>query len=377
MQTPNMARFFLASTDPHYLKDAPGGNAYLTEDADGAPARQDRLCRALRAVPLEQAAAAARRSRSGERQRARLSDRLERVLGLDEDRGLQGADAGDRARETISSRATILSTELRVPITLLGINACSPLATNAIRDNIWDNFSSESYKTLPSVGTIKIRHPVTGKEMDYPLPAGGRGYIRPASLVSLWSTAPFLQNNTVGPFEWSPSVEARMRSFEQSIEQMLWPERRDEGSAVCEPRTVPASASSTASPSTATSKCPKATSRRRCAPLVGLSRRLFPFIGGEGASVKIGPFPKGMPVGLITNIDLLGDDLPPAERDEHRRKLLALVKRAMRELKGNTDFGAALARPGRRHARASASARISSSTRDTTSAPTTSRKSPA
>ena len=25
MQTPNMARFFLASTDPHYLKDAPGG----------------------------------------------------------------------------------------------------------------------------------------------------------------------------------------------------------------------------------------------------------------------------------------------------------------------------------------------------------------
>src|SRR5207342_3462471 len=26
MQTPNMALFFLASTDPHYLKDAPGGN---------------------------------------------------------------------------------------------------------------------------------------------------------------------------------------------------------------------------------------------------------------------------------------------------------------------------------------------------------------
>ncbi len=72
-----------------------------------------------------------------------------------------------------------LSTELRVPITLLGINACSPIATNAIRNNIWDNFSSESYKTLPSAGTIKIRHPITGQEMDYPLPAGGRGYIRP------------------------------------------------------------------------------------------------------------------------------------------------------------------------------------------------------
>ena len=58
------------------------------------------------------------------------------------------------------------------------------------------------------------------------MPAGGRGYTRPPSLISLWSTAPFLLNNTVGPFEPSPSVEGRMRSFQASIEQMLWPERR-------------------------------------------------------------------------------------------------------------------------------------------------------
>ena len=45
-----------------------------------------------------------------------------------------------------------LSTELRVPVTLLETNACSPLATNAIAGNIWDNFSSQSYKDLPSVG---------------------------------------------------------------------------------------------------------------------------------------------------------------------------------------------------------------------------------
>ena len=42
------------------------------------------------------------------------------------------------------------------------------------------------------------------------MPAGGRGYTRPASLVSLWSTAPFLLNNSVGQFDPSPSVEARM-----------------------------------------------------------------------------------------------------------------------------------------------------------------------
>ena len=41
-----------------------------------------------------------------------------------------------------------LSNDGRVPVTLLQTNACSPLATNAIADNIWDNFSSASYKQL-------------------------------------------------------------------------------------------------------------------------------------------------------------------------------------------------------------------------------------
>ena len=60
------------------------------------------------------------------------------------------------------------------------------------------------------------------------MPAGGRGYTRPPSLISLWSTAPFLLNNTVGgPFEQDPSVDARMRVFQASIEQMLWPEKRE------------------------------------------------------------------------------------------------------------------------------------------------------
>ncbi|MBV9157429.1 MAG: hypothetical protein JO097_14285, partial [Acidobacteriaceae bacterium] len=33
-QTPDLALFFLKTTDPHHLKDAPGGDAYLTKDAD-------------------------------------------------------------------------------------------------------------------------------------------------------------------------------------------------------------------------------------------------------------------------------------------------------------------------------------------------------
>src|SRR5262245_27831244 len=34
LQTPYMARFFLKSTEPHHLRDAPGGSAFLTESAD-------------------------------------------------------------------------------------------------------------------------------------------------------------------------------------------------------------------------------------------------------------------------------------------------------------------------------------------------------
>src|SRR6266849_403843 len=119
-----------------------------------------------------------------------------------------------------------LSNDLRVPVTLLQTNACSPLATNALAGNIWDNFSSQSYKDLPSVGPITVYDPFTGEAKPYQMPDGGRGYTRVPSLISLWSTAPFLLNNSVGPFDPDPSVAARVKVFDASIEQMLWPEKR-------------------------------------------------------------------------------------------------------------------------------------------------------
>jgi hypothetical protein len=341
MQTPNMARFLLASTDPHYLKDAPDSAKHLGDD-------RDRIQRG-KVVFAERCA----------RCHSSKLPALPAGLDLENANGPGYLTAWNtywewtktepfkaRMREIALAddflKGNYLSTELRVPVTLLGINACSPLGTNAIRGNIWDNFSSESYKTLPSAGTITIRQPVNGKELEYPLPGGGRGYIRPASLESLWSTAPFLQNNTIGPFEWRPSVEARMRAFDQAIEQMLWPERRGKdpmfgaeegpGVGVIDRLTVDSYL-----------EVPESYISLPLRPLIRLSRKLFPFIGGDGASVRLGPFPKGMPVGLITNIDLLGEDLPPAEREEHRRKLRVLLKRALRELKGNRDFGAAFA----------------------------------
>ena len=88
-------------------------------------------------------------------------------------------------------------------------------------------FLRHSYKELPSVGAITVYDPFTGAPQQYQMPAGGRGYTRVPSLISLWSTAPFLLNNSVGRFNPSPSVEARMASFNDSITKMLWPEKRE------------------------------------------------------------------------------------------------------------------------------------------------------
>jgi hypothetical protein len=134
-----------------------------------------------------------------------------------------------------------------------------------------------------------------------------------------------------------------MRSFQRSIEQMLWPERRDKdplfanenrpGVGVIDRITVDSYV-----------EVPEGYIPPALRGLVGLSRRLFPFIGGSGYSVRIGPFPKGMPVGLMANMDLLGDELPPAERAAHKKKLLALVKHAKEALKEEKNFGAIFAR---------------------------------
>jgi hypothetical protein len=159
----------------------------------------------------------------------------------------------------------------------------------------------------------------------------------------VWSTAPFLQNNTVGRFDGDPSVKARMERFEDAIRQLLWPETRkkDEifgsenapGVGVIDRMTADSWLDVSAG------YVPD-----YLRPLISASHRFLPFIGGTGGSLSIGPFPKGTPVGLITNMDLLGADLSDAERREHRRKLLTLLKHLKRELKAGQDFGSVVAK---------------------------------
>src|SRR6185312_3448210 len=200
-QTFNLAQFFLSNaTDAHKLKDAPGGTAYLTTSrsmlARGKIVFAERCARCHSSKIPTPAPGVDPGGCSG----PNYLDCWNRYWAW-----TKTDDFKSKMRVMVLAKDFLdnnfLSTDLRVPVTLLQTNACSPLATNAIAGNIWDNFSSQSYKELPSVGDVTVYNPLTGAPQQFKMPGGGRGFTRPASLISVWSSAPYLLNNSVGTFE--------------------------------------------------------------------------------------------------------------------------------------------------------------------------------
>jgi hypothetical protein len=338
-QTFATAQFFLKTTDPHYLKDAPGGITYQTKDkavlARGKVVFAENCARCHSSKLPPMAKGLDPNGCNGKDYMSCWNAYFEWTKTPEFKEQMKKIVLADDFLEN-----NYLSAEFRVPVTLLHTNACSPLATNAIGGNIWDNFSSQSYKDLPSAGEITYYHPITGEPKKYMLPAGGRGYTRPPSLVSAWSTAPFLLNNTVGPFEWEPSVEARMRSFQASIEQMLWPERRVHDTYLGDkvPGTIDRTDQTTYL-RIASGYLPDALRQ-----MLPLGQRLAPWLFGAGSGIQLGPIPKGTPVGLLTNVNPFAEE--PSQQLDHDAQLLGLVTKLdhdLRELGPNaTDQQAAI-----------------------------------
>lgn len=224
--TPFMAAYLTEAGRPDRLKDAPGGDQYLKADETtlkrGKIAFAD-FCARCHSSKLPEFAWKA--MEPGGCSGPDYLTCFKRYWDL-----TKTGEFKEKMREIVLApdflENNYLSTDARIPVTLLRTNACSSLGTNAIRNNIWDNFSSQTYKDLPSVGEITVQDPFTGERSHYKMPGGGLGYTRVPSLISIWSTAPFLLNNQLGPFDEDPSVESRMKSFEASIEQLLWPEKR-------------------------------------------------------------------------------------------------------------------------------------------------------
>jgi hypothetical protein len=318
-QTADLALFFLKSTDAHHLKDAPVGPTYMTETAKDVTRGKEVFADRCARCHSSKAPAPPPDANPGLCSGPGYLDCWNKYFAW-----TQTDDFKSKMKPIVLANDFLdnnfLSTDLRVPVTLLETNACSPLATNGIRDNIWDNFTAESYKNLPAVGEITIHHPVTGAASQYKVPGGGRGYTRPASLISLWSTAPYLLNNAVGRFVVDPSVQGRMTSFQNSIEQMLWPEKREKDAVLGSK--IPGKIDRT----TATSflRVPAGYLPEKLQGMLGFWGRVFPNLFGEDG-IEIGPFPAGMPVNLLTNVNLLPESTDVAERLRHDKQVLDLL----------------------------------------------------
>ena len=315
--TPNTALFFLKAAKPDHLHDAPGGDAYLKEPAAVLDrgkvvfAETCARCHSSKAPPIPASLRLDPDSCAGEG----FLECFKRYWGW-----TQTDDYKAQMRAIVQApdflQDNYLSTDSRIPVTLLRTNICSPLATNALAGNIWNDFSSDSYKSLPSVGSVTLSDPFTGAAVVYEMPAGGRGYTRVPSLIGLWSTAPFLLNNSVGPFDPDPSVAHRLQVFEASIEQMLWPEKRQRDSVLPQ---VPGLIDRTTDRSSIT--IPVGFVPESLQPLQGVFHRWLPGLVSGGGDITLGPIPKGTPVGLLANIRLLAESDDPNVKAAHAHDL--------------------------------------------------------
>jgi hypothetical protein len=321
---PFIAKFFLKAGQPDHLKDAPGGDKYLT--ADEATLKRGKTVFAETCARCHS---------------SKLPDVAWKALDPGGCSGpdylkcwkrywdlTQTDDFKAKMREIVLApdflEDNYLSTDARIPVTLLRTNACSPLATNAIRDNIWDNFSSSTYKNLPSVGAITVQDPFTGERWHYKMPGGGLGFTRVPSLISEWANAPFLINKRIGLFDENPSVDHRMKSFQKAIEELLWPEKRPhegnldgfimrttERSWVKIPkRQIPPELLYIFS------SLPE--------PFSGLLKDPISRLFDKDGNFELGPFPKGFPIYFI-NYQPLVDIENLASKAEHMKNFTSLL----------------------------------------------------
>jgi hypothetical protein len=200
------AEAFLKTLGPMHLRDAPGGAAMITTDAEtlqrGKIAFADKCaqCHSSKQPPAEIASDQARAA-AWFRESVLAPDFLER---------------------------NFLSDDKRYPVSMLGTNIARAAGTNAAAENVWAQFSSVTYKKQPAVGRIENLYNPRDPEkpIDFELPGGGRGYYRTPTLISMWATAPYLHNNMLGTYIKDPSVRSRVLAFQDATEKLLWPERR-------------------------------------------------------------------------------------------------------------------------------------------------------
>ncbi len=278
--SPDLASYLIKFAKPHKLADAPGGRKYLSTNQ----------------AELDLG------KRTFARNCARCHSSKRPPAGVDPKSAEGTAWFENAVMQSDFLEGNHLGNEERVPVTEVRTNAGRSAATNGLAGHIWDNFSSETYKTLPAVGAIDVWDPIAKTDSKWTVPAGGRGYYRPPSLVSVWSGAPFLHNNAVGKHVHGVSVDERMEAFNDGITKMLWPEKRG-GAAGNKDGADGQSTSLWLTTQESWLKVPDSYLHSRA-----LRRLLRDHMETDPATGEkyfaFGPIPKGTPVNLLANTNL-------------------------------------------------------------------------
>jgi hypothetical protein len=256
----NVAAFF-RRLKPFHLADAPGGQAYITTDSAVMSRGKQVFGESCAACHSSKQPPPNIDSRSGE--------------------GKAWFRAAVMQPDFLENN--FLSNDKRYPLTKIETNSARAFATNAKGGQIWDNFSSQTYKELSPVDELEFfnpfdeTHPIKFKPKDKNV---GPGYYRTASLVSVWSSAPFLHTNALGKFTGDPSVAGRMEAFNDAIEKLLWPEKRLNKDSIWRTQ----------------NECTFHLRKE-------FVRKPFQKLAGPDGYIKIGPIPKGTPINLIGNLE--------------------------------------------------------------------------
>jgi len=256
----NIAAFFRC-LKPFHLADTPGGQAYITTDLVVMTRGKEVFAESCAACHSSKQPSPNIDPRSGE--------------------GKAWLRAAVMAPDFLENN--FLSNDKRYPLTKIETNSARAFATNAKAGHVWDNFSSQTYKELSPVDELEFfnpfdeTHPVKFRPKDKNV---GPGYYRTPSLVSIWSSAPFLHNNMLGKFTGDPSVAGRMDAFNAAIEKLLWPEKRKGPDSIWR-------------------------TNQRC--WLHIRKEYVPwalrFRCDKDGYLNVGPIPAGTPINLIANLE--------------------------------------------------------------------------
>ena len=128
-----------------------------------------------------------------------------------------------------------LSDDERHPLSDLGTQRATRHGDQRHGGQYWGQMSSQTYKDQREPTEIvqdqdedgkpiPLYNPLTGKH-DIKFTAN-KSFYRTPTLVSIWATAPYLHNNSVGIYTGDPSVAGRMAAYEDGMTKLLWPEQR-------------------------------------------------------------------------------------------------------------------------------------------------------